>query len=158
MTVMTAQQAADICGVTLRTIQRRRHRLEAGGAWKDAGGKWHIPISALTAAGLQPGRPKPPDSRTDISYDTTTPVTDSDVATLESRLQVADLLRRAEVAEERVRGLEALVEAQSGMLKQLEATATRSVTDIYDRPATEVKPGQSVPPGPLRRWGKRLGF
>lgn len=61
MTVYTAAQAANVCQVSLRTVQRRIPQLEAAGAWKDTEGKWRIPVEAMSAAGLCPGRPAAPE-------------------------------------------------------------------------------------------------
>lgn len=60
MSVYTASQAASVCGVSLRTIQRKMAQLETAGAWKDAAGQWHIPLAAMREAGLTPGRPSAP--------------------------------------------------------------------------------------------------
>ena len=62
MSVYTAAQAASVCGVSLRTIQRKMTQLETAGAWKDAAGQWHIPVAAMQEAGLTPGRPSAPDA------------------------------------------------------------------------------------------------
>ena len=51
MSVYTASQAASVCGVSLRTIQRKMAQLETAGAWKDAAGQWHIPLAAMREAG-----------------------------------------------------------------------------------------------------------
>ncbi|MCH9729470.1 MAG: hypothetical protein K0U84_07310, partial [Actinomycetia bacterium] len=42
-------------------VQRRIPQREAAGAWTDTEGKWRIPVEALAAAGLCPGRPAAPE-------------------------------------------------------------------------------------------------
>ncbi len=59
--VFTVSEAAEACQVDRRTVTRKLSLLEASGAWKDAAGQWRIPISALFAVGLRPGKPKGPD-------------------------------------------------------------------------------------------------
>jgi hypothetical protein len=119
--------AAAVCGVSVRTIQRRSAALEAAGAWRDSRRRWQIPVTALTAVGLRPGGGDTVTVGYDMSYDTAT--FDADMA---------ELRRRAEVAEARVAGLQAVIEAQAMALRQLEA-----------RPAPEAAPG------PLR-WVRKL--
>jgi hypothetical protein len=58
----TVSQAATQCGVSRRTITRKIEQLAELGATKDSTGQWRIPVPALLAAGLHPGRPTPPDT------------------------------------------------------------------------------------------------
>jgi hypothetical protein len=131
MTVYSATQAANVCQVSLRTVQRRIPQLEAAGAWKDADGKWCIPVEAMATAGLSPGRPTPPDKplrqqlrqpnlSQDMSHDTK-----SEAETAEWRLradlEVAQWRRRAEVAEALAAERERVIAAQALALKMLEA-------------------------------------
>ncbi len=105
-TTYNAAQAARVCGITVRTIQRRAQELLAAGAWKDTGGEWHIPLQALRDIGLTPGRPLRGDTRTSngkprvAGGDTSGRLddyTEARVAELEEQNHI--LLRRAEVAE-----------------------------------------------------------
>jgi hypothetical protein len=142
MSMYTASEAASVCGVSLRTVQRKIPLLEAAGAYKDGAGAWRIPVAAMRAAGLSPGRPSPPD----VGGDTAVRQRDSDVDTLSLlREQVSELRRRAEVAEalaaERERVLferDRVIEVQSRALLMLE-----------NRPAP-------APPGVLGRALRRL--
>ena len=58
----TLKGAADACQVDPQTIRRRLDQLEEHGARRNDDGSWTILLSALLAAGLQPGTPLPPDS------------------------------------------------------------------------------------------------
>ncbi|WP_139277906.1 hypothetical protein [Rhodococcus marinonascens] len=93
----TVTAAAEACRVSRKTITRRLDQLRNGGAYKDSAGAWVIPLSALLHAGLTPGRPAPPDAvpvpqSADVGHQDTR-------TTTEVQAQLADLQRRAEVAE-----------------------------------------------------------
>jgi len=123
VTIYTQQQAATVCGVSVRTLQRRIPALESAGAWKDATGQWHITLDALREAGFTPGRPSAPDpasrpghvSRTRQSD---TAAADARVAELEREMtewrryvemDIAEWRRRAELAEALAAGVEILI-------------------------------------------------
>lgn len=63
--IFTLQGAADACGVDPKSIRRRRQQLEDHGSQRNEDGSWSIPLGALLAAGLHPGKPTPPDSPPD---------------------------------------------------------------------------------------------
>ncbi|WP_169846767.1 hypothetical protein [Rhodococcus marinonascens] len=95
--MFTVTAAAEARRVSRKTITRRLDQLRDSGAYKDAAGVWVIPLAALLHAGLTPGRPAPPDAvhvpqGDDIGHQDTRP-------TSEVQAQMADLQRRAEVAE-----------------------------------------------------------
>lgn len=85
--VLTMGEAAEACGLSRSTLQRRKTDLIAAGATVSPAG-WAIPRSALTQLGLLP--PGPADAPP-----TSNPT--GDVARLQAAL--TDALRRAEVAE-----------------------------------------------------------
>jgi hypothetical protein len=60
--IFTLQGAADACGVDPKSIRRRRQQLEDHGSKRNEDGSWSIPLGALLAAGLHPGKPSPPDA------------------------------------------------------------------------------------------------
>lgn len=71
--LLTVTEAAQACQVGRKTIVRRMDRLAEHGATKDTQGVWHIPIEALLAVGLKPGRPstgQPQDTDTDPDQNT----------------------------------------------------------------------------------------
>lgn len=146
MTVYTAAQAATVCGVSVRTVQRKFRQLEAGGAWKDAAGQWHIPVEAMRSAGLSPGRPTLPDSGGDMSLrqrdnvaDTVSQVSGPQVVE-ELRAEVAEWRRRAEVAEAQAAERERVIETQRMALKMLEATPAQPPADpVSEPPLTPVR-------------------
>lgn len=55
------QQAARECGVSPATIRRRLKDGSLPNAAQGARGAWSIPVTDLIAAGLNPGKPSPPD-------------------------------------------------------------------------------------------------
>lgn len=125
-------QAATVCQVSARTIQRKLGGLEQAGAWKDAAGHWHIPVVAMAAVGLSPGRPAAPDTTGDMTPDMSLrqrdSVYDSDDDTVaQLRAEVAEWRRRAEVAEVHATERERVIEAQAVTLKMLEAKPTPPV-------------------------------
>lgn len=99
----TVAAAATATGKSRRTIGRMLDADELPGATRDDSGTWSIPADALLAAGLQLHAPSPPDPvESARGPETTHPESargsDADeVAQL--RAEVADLRRRAEVAE-----------------------------------------------------------
>ena len=58
----TITDAATACGVSRKTITRKLSDLATHGAAKDDDGVWRIPVEALLAVGLHPGRSLPPSS------------------------------------------------------------------------------------------------
>jgi len=85
--VLTRKQAAEACRVSLRTVSRWLVAGQLSGAYQDANDVWHIPVTAVV-----PHLPKKAPGEK-----TPKPTALDEVAEL--RAQVADLLRRAEVAE-----------------------------------------------------------
>lgn len=59
----TITDAAVACVVSRKTITRKLPELATHGAAKDADGIWRIPVEALLAVGLHPGRSVVPDRR-----------------------------------------------------------------------------------------------
>lgn len=59
----TFRQAADACGLSIRTLKRRRNAGDFPNAHQLNDGKetWLVPLADLLAAGLQPGTPTNPD-------------------------------------------------------------------------------------------------
>lgn len=135
MTIYSQQQAATVCGVSVRTLQRRSDALRAAGAWSDATGQWHITPEALRAAGLTPGRPTRPDptppARTTRQRDTA--AADARVTELEREIDewrrrtekdIAEWRRRAEVAEALAVERARTIDAQALALRALTAAPT----------------------------------
>jgi hypothetical protein len=149
MTVYTAAQAAAVCQVSLRTVQRKTSQLEAAGAWKDATGQWCIPIEAMRAVGLSPGRPSPPDKRGDNSLrqpanSLRQPVTGDLVSQLRAEMaavqlraetEIAEWRRRAEVAEAQAAERERIIETQQMALRMLDAAPPPPALPVWQQPA-----------------------
>jgi len=65
------QQAARECGVSPATIRRRLKDGSLPNAAQGARGAWSIPVTDLIAAGLNPGKPSPPDHEQGVVSDLT---------------------------------------------------------------------------------------
>ena len=155
MSVYSVTQTANLCQVSSRTVQRRIPQLEAAGAWKDPEGKWSIPVEAMAAAGLTPGRPAPPDSpvrhqrrhqpgqrgQRAVSK-LESQVTQLQDQALESERQAAEWRRRVEVAEaiaaERAETITALRQTIRALQAPPNPPVTPSVTS--SPPASAVLP------------------
>jgi hypothetical protein len=61
--MFTITEAATACAVSRKTITRKLTDLAEHGAAKDEDGVWRIPVEALLAVGLHPGRSVPTPSR-----------------------------------------------------------------------------------------------
>ena len=137
MTVYTAAQAATVCQVSLRTVQRKTPQLEAAGAWKDATGQWRIPVDAMRAVGLSPGRPAAPDKEGDkpLRQPATTPDTVSQL-----RAEVAQWRRRAEIAEAQAAERERIIETQQMALRMLNAPTTGAAVPERSPAVPQLRP------------------
>jgi hypothetical protein len=151
----TVTTAAEACQVSRKTITRRIDQLKDGGAYKDATGAWVIPLGALLHAGLSPGRPAAPDpvqltQGGDVGRQDTGP-------DRETQAQLADLQRRAEVAE-------ALAAERAEQISDLRRTlAMLTAGQSAPPPASTPVPESSVPAsvprrGPLERLVGRFGL
>lgn len=65
------QRAARECGVSPATIRRRLKDGSLPNAAQGARGAWTIPVTDLIAAGLNPGKPSPPDHAHGVVTDPT---------------------------------------------------------------------------------------
>lgn len=61
--MLTVKAAVESCQVSEKTIRRHLPALAEHGAVRDDDGAWRIPVEALQAVGLRPGKPKGPDRR-----------------------------------------------------------------------------------------------
>lgn len=145
MATYSAAQAAELCQVSIRTIQRKTSALAAAGAWKDATGQWNMTPDMLRAVGLTPGRPAPPD-RVDNNRDNNIRDAAAESDTVNQlRVEVADWRRRAEVAEAINTERERTIQTQATALRILDvATNSHAVT-------------AQQPEEPKRRWWNRKG-
>ncbi len=167
----TVSQAADLCQVSRKSVTRRMSALQAHGAAKDSLGQWVIPVEALLAVGLRPGRPSgptqgepgPPPDVGHVSH--LEPVTPTAVVA-----EMAEYRRRAEVAEAERDGLRALVDAERSradaldfvLRHQLTAAGTPVTTSAAAVPVQSpptIEPAQertsSTTPSLWRRFLKR---
>lgn len=162
--VFTMRQAAEVAGVSVSTLRRRRTELTAAGAVIDASG-WQVPITALIAVGLIPGEgEQPPRTETSPPADSE-PAAATEAATVEQLRvqvrqlteQVAEWRRRAEVAEaraeERGRSLESLWVANETEGMALRMLTNSSTQPPVDAPAATAVPEHPVAPQPATRSG-----
>lgn len=131
MSVYNQHQAAAVCGVSVRTLQRRLPALESAGAWKDASGQWHITLDALRTAGIAFGRPTGPNADRNTASDTgrrqhdTSGVLARQQAELDqAHREVAEWRRRAELAEALAAERARTIDAQALALRALTAHTT----------------------------------
>ncbi len=167
MSVYNAVEAAKLCGVSLRTVQRKSAQLEAAGAWKDSSGQWQIPMAAMRTSGLVPGRPTGPDPvprdtaiRQRDSADSVTAVI-ARYKAIEQQM-VADLAewrRRAEVAEAQAAERQKTIEIQDRAMRMLENGQQQPATStpVMQAASPEPPPDPEQPPAVARRrsWFRR---
>ncbi len=156
MSVYTATEAAKLCGVSLRTVQRKSAQLEAAGAWKDTSGQWQIPMAAMRTSGLVPGRPTGPDTAPSTSRDKSGRQHDSSdkvtaiiaqykVTEQYMAQQLSEWRRRAEVAEVQAAERQKIIDIQDRALRVLEeAAAAAAPTPPTPPPAPEPSSPDSV--------------
>ena len=158
--------AAELCGVSVSTLRRKRDLLLERGARQDERGRWHIPVALLVDMGLldrvtpsetQPPTPTPP---------TTTPTVDTQVTptaipdSLDLQRQLAEVQRQLlesqhqlEIAEARLEERAEVVEGLTLALRAIEAKQpTEPVVDL-----TAMPPDPTAEPFQERRrwWRKR---
>lgn len=161
--VFTMREAAQVAGVSVSTLRRRRDDLVAAGAVIDPAG-WQVPITALIAAGLLPGEGQhhTPTTGTPQTHPGPGPSVASsgqgsaaqhqhELRRLQERVQelveeVGHWRRRAEVAEaraeERGRSLETL-----RIANESERLALRMLTSQH-APTTTPAPADTPPAPP----------
>lgn len=172
-TVFTMREAAEVAGISVSTLRRRRADLIAAGAVIESSG-WQVPITALIAAGLISGegeRPSRPETggsertRPDASGESKTRQLQEQVRELEQ--QVAEWRRRAEVAEaraeERGRSLESLRvanETERMALRMLTSTTSASSEQPATVPERTTLPhsAPSADPPPEPKAGRSRGL
>lgn len=133
-------EAAKACQVSTKTVQRRLPQLVEHGAVRNSDGGWSIPVEALLAVGLHPGRTAGPDPQVPapaaFAPDTVT------ISRAEYDRLRADSVR----AEERERTIDLMTLA----LRQLEAATPPTV------PTVEQLVEQTTPtPAAKKRWWGR---
>lgn len=138
----TVTTAAKACQVSRKTITRRLDQLRDGGAYKDAAGAWVIPLGALLHAGLSPGRPAAPDPVHVAQVSDVGPRDTRPTAALQA--QLADLQRRAEVAE-------ALAAERAEQITDLRRTLAMLTAGQPTADTTRPVPTQSSTPAPRQR-------
>lgn len=153
----TITDAAVACVVSRKTITRKLPELATHGAAKDADGIWRIPVEALLAVGLHPGRSMPTERRPAETLDlrqvgSTDPApprsTGPELITIPRDRwdDVRIRLARAE-AEAAERAL-ALADARLA-LRALTAAPSRGSTPAHSEPAPQgawYQPGADGPP------------
>ena len=105
----TQAEAATQCGVSQITIRRKREAGQFPNAHKaDSRGTWVIPIADLLAAGLNPGKPTPPDPQPSSETQNETTA----------------------VLQERIRGLTAQLDERTERIHDLKAASTSALAQI----------------------------
>lgn len=180
------REAAQVAGVSVSTLRRRRDDLVAAGAVIDPAG-WQVPITALIATGLLPGEGQHDTPTTGTPRTTPNPSATSsqgdtaqhqhELRQLQERVQelveeVGHWRRRAEVAEaraeERGQSLETLRianESERLALRMLTSQHTPTTTPATDTPPTHPgdtgpthAPAQQEAPATKQGQSRRGGF
>lgn len=126
---LSITEAAEVCQVGRKTITRRLDSLAHHGADKDAQGVWRIPIEALEAVGLRPGRPTPPEGQTQVNDPAPEPMVSLPLA------QVTQLQNALSNATTRIGDLERTVSIAETALRALDASPATIQTQQPDAPA-----------------------
>lgn len=152
---LTITEAAAACQVDRRTIRRRLDANDLPHAWREqtpqGPGPWRIPVEDLIAAGYKlhaPTPPETPETPQGRHTVTSTPTPTSTAEVEQLRAEVADLRRRAEVAE-------AIATERAAALEDARL-ALRALTAGTPAPPTPMLPTQDSTPEPARRrWWHR---
>lgn len=163
--VFSMKQAAQVAGISVSTLRRRRTDLIAAGADISPDG-WKVPMTALVACGLIAGEgpeaasrptpvtPGPTEGHTDSGQSRQLAELTAQVRELER--EVGEWRRRAEVAEaraeERGRALDALRVANETERMALRMLTAGTSTTLPVQPSSEPTPAppptEVVPPAP----------
>ena len=168
----TVREAAQACAVHANTVRRRLKSGEFPNAFRDHVGTWKIPVVDLEAAGLRPQRSRAVDHPSDVVVvpDLPSRVSPSSagmptlreayeaIVALETesdalRDQVAELARRAEMAEMLAIERAARIDDLRVALRALEAVNLTPEQRAASQPA--VTPPAPSEPTPRRGWFRR---
>ena len=167
----TITDAASACAVSRKTITRKLADLAEHGAAKDADGVWRIPVEALLAVGLHPGRSLAPTHRAEDSAPASGAVSaplagrpayaDRDMVTIprdrwdDLRIRLAraeaEASERAHALADARLALRALTAAPSGSDRSSDAPipGPTLASDATTAATPVVAPGIPAEPGPL---------
>lgn len=154
---LTLSEAANMCAVSRSTIRRRHEAGDFPNAYKTGpDNAWRIPVTDLLAAGLNPGRPSPPDEVSEPderSRAETVTLPRSDLDALHEQL-VAERLRAA-VAEARLSERGQTVDALKEALSEARQRAIEAAPALKNDAVVDVR--EVEPAGGRRRswWGRR---
>ena len=147
---LSLKQAAEVAGVSVATLRRKRARLQEVGAVCEPGG-WHVSTVHLAAVGLldqsaQKTRLEPVNER----------LRDSVERELEAlRERVVEAEKRAAVAEAVAAARLEVIETQRQVLRLLEAapsSASQASKEASAREEPDAAPRASAPAPQARRW------
>jgi hypothetical protein len=144
------RDAARECGVSVETIKRRRMMGQFPNSFQSGNrGDWMIPVDDLLAAGLQPGKPSPPDAAVPV-IDAEEPKLGELKATVEGlKAQLAEREARVEEAKanaaaqiETMRGQILAIEAGASETKRRAEAADQRVVDLRESARSAVRSAQ----------------
>lgn len=144
-------QAAAETGISLSTLKRKKQGGAFPNAHKDHEGRWLIPVTDLIAAGLRPGRPRPPDQLS-TAQTPTEPVSELRqelIDLLQQRTpdaELAEYRRRAEVAEAKLEGAQARLEERQRLVEALQSALRQLEAAPVDMPIPESLPSPGTTP------------
>ena len=150
--ILNLEEAARAAGVSPSTLRRHRDVLRQYGA--EIGPRWAVPISALQASGLMKPR-TPPDQPASAPSSTDAPTEDDvherirelerDALEQRHRAEIAELRRRAEVAEALADERGRMVEILSQKMLTAGPATTAPETAAQSAPGTPEHPGPERP-------------
>lgn len=153
----TLTEAAQQCSVSRSTIRRYRESGKFPNAEKQSG-QWVIPVSDLITAGLNPGRPSPPDEQPEEPKEHTALEQDDqaqEIAELRAQLAIEQAHRQAaeQIAAERERSLNDLRQA----LRMIEPPRQNLSEEVNESAQSEQpRPQPNSTPSNPKRWWSRL--
>lgn len=176
----TLAVAANECGVSKSTIKRRLAAGDLPNATKGARGAWTVPVTDLIAAGLEPGRPSPPDDLTQVTdldheqpdldhdpgHDLGQPGPNSDMTRVhELERDLAQERERARALTQANADLRSHIDDMRMAMRMIEPGPSRKAEDHSPEsgapapephPSVDTAPTQTTqPPPPRQRWWQR---
>ncbi len=140
----TITDAATACAVSRKTITRKLADLAEHGAAKDEDGVWRIPVEALLAVGLHPGRSLAPASRPSAAVPTSQ-------TAAPSRIPVAPVADMVSIPRDRWDDLRirlARAEAEASERALALADARLALRALTAGPASDPHPTRATAPAP----------
>ncbi len=151
---LTLSEAASVCGVSRSTIRRKHEAGDFPNAFKSGpDNAWRIPVTDLLGAGLNPGRPSPPDEVSEPDERVRAETVIMPRSELEGlKEQLTYERHRASVAEARLSERGETVSALKEALSEARQRAIEAAPAVRQTPAAVVDVRDPNPSEPSRTW------